>query len=735
MSEESFAGNNKAPLVSIVIPILNVGKMIASCLDSILEQTYGGFEVICVDGGSRDKSAEIAFEYSKRDPRIAVYRASCQSAGAARNIGMKKATGKYLAFIDSDDYVDQDMLKTLVDEAETYCADVVCFPCLRYDDIKESLLNGTFYLDRSRIPNQEVFSKYEIANCLFQFISPYTFSRLYNVEFLRKNGMQLKEYPVFDDVYFSYICLEKANRIRCIRTPLYYHRKRINSKSQNSFKHVLFFCQSIEDIRQELIKDGCFDLLQDSLCEYAIRVLVELISSCPESTYRMRALESLESEKASFLVEYLNKETERKQPLKGRVDTLLGALEQHAENQRLQSENIVELLVQQKLSEAPLVSIIMPVYQDEEYLQQALDSIFSQGFDSFELICIDDGSTDRSLQLLLENAKTNEHMSVLTQSHRGVSLARNVGIEHAVGEYIYFMDSDDILKTNALETMFAAAQKNDLEVLCFNGERYYDPDCTEHEHLFRPEYERREVYPELTDGKTLLTELIENRDYTVVVWLVLFKRKLLTDNGICFYPGIIHSDNLFSITTLLRAKRAGFIPDNLYLRRIHPNSIMTMPTQFASSYAYYVLGVETLKLSLDKDIRSSPRVNACVLNRANAMFNTARNDYNKLTDLEKGKLYALPDNTRFFSTVIVDYSNLTAGKTKAEKELKSANEQLTEVNKKLKSANEQLTEVNKKLKTISEQRDKANQELNRIKGSRLYRWMLRIRRVLRFFKR
>ena len=101
----------------------------------------------------------------------------------------------------------------------------------------------------------------------------------------------------------------------------------------------------------------------------------------------------------------------------------------------------------------PKISIIVPVYNAEKYLRQCMDSILNQSFQDFELLLIDDGSKDDSGIICDEYAKKDKRISVWHQENQGVSVARNVGLEHAQGEWIYFPDSDDIVVENALEIM------------------------------------------------------------------------------------------------------------------------------------------------------------------------------------------------------------------------------------------------------------------------------------------
>ena len=111
------------------------------------------------------------------------------------------------------------------------------------------------------------------------------------------------------------------------------------------------------------------------------------------------------------------------------------------------------------------ISIIMPVYNSEEYMAETLNSILAQTFQEFELIAVDDGSQDNSVRILQEFQKKISHMTILTQENSGPSAARNNGLKIAKGEYIYFFDSDDILVDDALEKLYQTAAEEEADLV------------------------------------------------------------------------------------------------------------------------------------------------------------------------------------------------------------------------------------------------------------------------------
>ena len=122
---------------------------------------------------------------------------------------------------------------------------------------------------------------------------------------------------------------------------------------------------------------------------------------------------------------------------------------------------------------SPKVSVIMPVYNAERYLHQALDTLLSQSEEEIEVIAVDDGSTDRSLEILKRYEARSERVRVYTQKNQYAGVARNLGLKHARGEYVLFLDSDDFFEKDLIKETYATAKEQDADIVVF-GANYYD---------------------------------------------------------------------------------------------------------------------------------------------------------------------------------------------------------------------------------------------------------------------
>ena len=163
----------------------------------------------------------------------------------------------------------------------------------------------------------------------------------------------------------------------------------------------------------------------------------------------------------------------------------------------------------------PIVSVIISVYNTEMWLEECLDSVVDQTFQDIEIICVNDGSTDGSEKILKAKADADERIRIICQENRGLSEARNTGVRAASGEYLYFMDSDDTLKPNALEICVDDMNRRDLEYVCFNMAAFgNDPECAKFAGSINHRYFKRTLDDsKVFTGPELFAELKQHEAY------------------------------------------------------------------------------------------------------------------------------------------------------------------------------------------------------------------------------
>lgn len=224
-------------------------------------------------------------------------------------------------------------------------------------------------------------------------------------------------------------------------------------------------------------------------------------------------------------------------------------------------------------AEQPLVSIVVPIYNVESFLKPALASIQAQTYDNLEVLLIDDGATDSSPMIAQEFALQNEHWTVYTKPNGGLSDARNYGLERAHGEYIYFMDSDDIINTTLIAKAVARAQATDSDVVLFDYQQIDDQG-----HVVPSDYGHGDVYQNKAPLKpAMVLKHIFVRDIIITAWSYLAKRTLFTNHDLRFSVGRLHEDVNTTPKVVYYANQVVLINEPLYQYRVRANSIMAKP--------------------------------------------------------------------------------------------------------------------------------------------------------------
>ncbi|MCQ2603527.1 MAG: glycosyltransferase [Spirochaetia bacterium] len=226
-------------------------------------------------------------------------------------------------------------------------------------------------------------------------------------------------------------------------------------------------------------------------------------------------------------------------------------------------DTTAKILIQNKIGYTPKVSVIIPVYNTAEYLPQCLDSVVNQTLQEIEIICVDDGSTDSSLEILREYAKKDNRITVITQENLHAGVARNAGFTVAKGEYVYFMDSDDLCSEFLLAKTVELADKNKADIVAFNGVKFFE-DGTE--------IDRTEINPKRINKKNNVfnyKDCPKNILQTInpTPWNKLFNASFIRNNNLYFEPISTQNDITFAAVALARAKRISYTTEKFYRYR------------------------------------------------------------------------------------------------------------------------------------------------------------------------
>lgn len=210
-------------LVSIIIPVYNAEKYLRQCIESLIHQTYKDIEMIFVDDGSTDNSVEILSEYKEIDPRIQVLRQSNMHAGVARNNGMKVAKGKYLFFLDSDDYFELTMVEKCYIAGEKHQAEIVAFEYEMFDDNSLVVLKRT----QNKLGKTRLIS-YEQKGAFFSEFLCVPWNKMFLKSFIEREEIQFQDLLNTNDEFFCRLSMYLAKRIYYM-TDLFVHYRNNNN--------------------------------------------------------------------------------------------------------------------------------------------------------------------------------------------------------------------------------------------------------------------------------------------------------------------------------------------------------------------------------------------------------------------------------------------------------------------------------------------------------------------------
>ena len=257
------------PLVSVVIPVYNVEKYLGQCLDSIINQTLKDIEIICVDDGSTDNSLKILKEYKEKDNRIKILTQKNLYAGVARNTGLKAATGKYLSFLDSDDFFESEMLEEMYKKAEKDNSDIVMCGWHNYNNNLQKVVNdikiATKYLIKSP------FSPYDFQKELFDICKPNPWTKLYRHSFFKENNLYYEDCICCNDITCICLSMVLAKKISIVdKCFIYYRNNQTNSITSNRNKNLDSVLYAINKLEERLKEVNLYEDFKETFFKKAV---------------------------------------------------------------------------------------------------------------------------------------------------------------------------------------------------------------------------------------------------------------------------------------------------------------------------------------------------------------------------------------------------------------------------------------------------------------------------------
>lgn len=507
------------------MPVFNDEDVIQESLDSVFNQTLKDLEIICINDGSTDNSLKILENYkSKYGNKIKIFNQKNQGSGIARNNAIAYANGEYIAFLDSDDiFIDNTALEKMYEMAIKDNTAMVSA------NLKVIELNGELVINK----NLKRFFEHKILKPEDYGI-PYSFYKnIFKREFIIENGFKFPDLLRGQDPVFFAEILSKLDNFSTVPVDFYALRS-----AGNNFGKINTYRKKHDYIKHfklvfEILKNSGFDNLVN---QYKYQLFYYFNS--PENS-------SEDKKEIKNIVHDVFKGD----------DLILNACDSYFNNIK--------------------VSLIIPVYNAEDFLDESINSLLNQTLKDIELVCVNDGSKDSSLKMLEDFAKNDGRIKIINQENQGCGAARNKALDNAKGDYIYFFDPDDYLTPNALEKLYDNAISNNSDFVIFKIASFRDGEPINYD---EPGFEFEKIFNDVDfDNFTFNYRAIKRHVLlsSFAPWTKFYKKEFLDKyDDFRFHTKVAFDDVPFHVQSMIRAKRISYVPEFFYHYRLsNPNSV------------------------------------------------------------------------------------------------------------------------------------------------------------------
>ena len=543
------------PVVSIITVVFNNEHTLQRCIDSVIETSYPNIEYIVIDGGSKDGTLDIIKEnisnidYAVSEPDKGIYQ--------AMNKGISLCSGDYIALINSDDWLELDGVEhalKVIQDANAEIGIGWANVWSRENEFTHIWKIGNFdvriLLSGMSFCHQAVVASRHAYECAGAYDENIKISSDYKwVKALFRSGLTSTfiEHPI---VNFSFDGVSANNR------PIWKEECKQIALLENP--HLDY--DDVSAFLEFVYRDGPLD-------PNAITNIVNLSRERPELVQSM-ALVLLDKLLPYELAKKNVASQANKVPLKPQERRAIDHYDERSIEREIASFKPLPpgfkwmKAGRDFVAAPPKISVIIPVYNVEDWVEECAASVIIQDFDDIEIIFVNDGSPDNSQEILERLQASDPRVHIVKKDNGGLSSARNAGLIVASGEYVHFLDSDDYIRPGMYSRMYRYAKEHDLDLLKSNLGFIDDVYPTKK--------------PILPKGK----EVFDVQDCHFYLQFIspcaaLYKRTLLEEIG-GFEEGITYEDRPFNWISIIHSKRIGHVDEIFYMYRVdRPGSIMS----------------------------------------------------------------------------------------------------------------------------------------------------------------
>lgn len=569
---ETKKDNAPTPKMSIIIPVYNVEKYLKQCLDSVVNQNFDNYEIICVNDGSTDNSLDILKEYHKKYDNFKIINSTNKGLGAARNLGITKASGDYVFFIDSDDWIEDNALSILYEKIEEQNLDMLFFQIKNYEDN-----SGRFYTDKiydldcliDLNLDNKIFTHEKTKNVLFE-IPVVAYSKIYKRSLIEKNNIIFKENYYFEDHDFFYNFYFKAKKVGFLKQYILNRRRRVDSITGSFNEKQMDIIKVSDDIIEIFKENKLYDLYKKELINHKFEDVMYWFNKTPlefkeiffnKIKYSFKAFDEYKNDYISLLNEeniikyrtfiesehYIHFNSLYK--LKTSKYEIFNGKHDFSKNSKDYEEyHLIENKRNYKLS------IVIPIYNNGSLTHRTMMSLENQTlkYEDVEILLINDNSSDDTAEIINRYAILNPNVKAihLNKSSGSSGNPRNIGIKESHADYIMFLDHDDFLELNAIEILYNEINNSNVDVVFGT---YSTIENNVVQKALTPN-EKRGYFEDIDENPRLIGIPAPS------IWTKIFDKNFLLKHHILF-PTILGEDAIFMLETLVNANGIKYLWD------------------------------------------------------------------------------------------------------------------------------------------------------------------------------